>query len=88
MRKTHVLGLAATAFGMVLAACGGEDHAATPQPAPATTDFETFAQSLVIKSTCTTFIPADTNSVDFTFAADQDTAEPRDTTTFTVGCST
>ncbi len=86
MRMTHVVGLVAAIGGMVLVGCD-DNRTISPQPTPTTSDFEAFAQSLVVKSSCDTFIPADTNSVDFTFAADQDTAEPRDVSTVSAGCS-
>ena len=75
----------------LLAACNDSDRSEVKTeapPTPATADFDLYAKSLVENYSCEVKPAAEVNNVTFTFAPDQDTAAPADTSTITAGCTT
>lgn len=72
-----------------IAGCGGDrsaDSAQQPPVTPPTTDFSTYAASLVTTYSCESNPPAETNSIEFSFEADQDTAVAVDTDAVAAQC--
>ena len=75
----------------VLSACGGDGNGgsgSTPPPTGQTTSygFEPYLQQVVQQSSCSNNTPVSTTNVTFQFAADQDTAEPRNLSMVIPGC--
>jgi hypothetical protein len=88
MRK-HLLVIAmGLAGGLMLAGC--KDDGTTVPTAPTVTPsvaFEAFVQGQTEQNTCESTLPAQTNNVDFTFASDQDDADPRDISAVAPACT-
>ena len=89
MRHQLKIGFLGLACSMALGGCKNDNSSAPPSPPPtsSTTSFEGLSFSLVQKSTCDVTAPVDINAVDFSFNADQDTADPRDLTTVATACT-
>jgi hypothetical protein len=90
--RTQVRAVLLSLAGVVsLAGCGGDDNGGgqtpPPPPPPTTQAFEPFVQQQIQQSSCDTLEPASTTATPFTFANDQDTAEPRDVSAVTPGCT-
>jgi hypothetical protein len=89
MRK-HLLVIAmGLGGGLVLAGCHDDGGTTVPTPPTVTPSvaFETFVQTQTEQNTCESTVPAQTNNVDFTFASDQDDADPRDISAVTAACT-
>jgi hypothetical protein len=75
----------------LLAACNDSDRSEVKTeapPTPSSADFDLYAKSLVENYSCEVKPAAEVDFVSFTFASDQDTAPPADTSTITAGCTT
>ena len=93
MRNYGIATAAAAACGLLLAGCSGSDYGSTapptnppPPPPPLTASFEDYTRSLAQVFTCDHVPPNPVGTIAFTFAADQDTAPPRDFTGVTTSC--
>ncbi len=86
MRKHFQICTLGLACGMILAACKDNTHIVPPSAATAGVGFEAFVQNLVGINTCDKSEALDTNGIDFTYASDQDTAQPRDISTVAPAC--
>ena len=87
MRKYLALIAAGSIGGVILAGCHNDQgQPPSPPPAPSATAFEPYAANLVETATCENNAPVETNSIIFSFAADQDTAPPRDVSTTATAC--
>ncbi len=88
MRKYLLVTAIGLAAGLTLAGCNdGGTTVTTPTPVPTSVAFEAFVQNQTEQNTCESTLPAQTNNIDFTFASDQDDADPRDTSTVAPACS-
>ena len=67
---------------------GRTGSGSTPPPTGQTSSygFEPYLQQVVQQSSCNNNTPVSTTNVNFHFAADQDTAEPRDLSRVMPGC--
>jgi hypothetical protein len=73
--------------GFLLAGCHDDDRPPSTPPAPSATGFEAYAVQLIHVSTCESTDPVQTNGIEFSFAADQDTADPRDVSMDAPACT-
>ena len=87
MRKHFQICALGLASGMILAACNDDKHTVPPSTVTAGVGFEAFVQTLVEINTCDKSEPPDTNTSDFTYASDQDSAQPRDLSTVAPACT-
>jgi hypothetical protein len=86
MRKYLTVILGGAVAGFLVAGCH-DDTGNPPTPAaPSATSLETYVHELIQGSTCESTDPVQTNSIEFSFAADQDTADPRDVSTDAPTC--
>lgn len=75
--------------GFLLAGCNDRASTVPPSspPAPSATAFEAYAAEVIQVSTCENTAPVETNNIEFSFAADQDTAAPRDVSGISPACA-
>ncbi|MDP9088999.1 MAG: hypothetical protein M3O26_09705 [Pseudomonadota bacterium] len=88
MRNYSVV-IAVTAVCGFLVACGNDGTSKVPPSSPAApsaTAFETYAAQVIQGSTCENTAPVETSNIEFSFAADQDTAAPRDVSAIAPNC--
>lgn len=87
MRNYLIAG--AAVCGFLVAGCH-DDPGKTPPSSPAApsaTAFEAYAIQVIQVSSCENSAPVETNNIEFSFAADQDTAVPRDVSGIAPACA-
>jgi hypothetical protein len=87
MRKYLTVMMGGAVCGFLIAGCHDDSGNAPTPPAPSATMFESYAQELIQGSTCEKANPVQTNNIAFSFAADQDTADPRDISAIAPACA-
>lgn len=89
MRNYLVVIAVSTVCGFLVAGCNDSTSTVPPSspPAPSATAFETYAVEVIQVSTCENTKPVETNNIEFSFAADQDTAVPRDVSGISPSCA-
>ena len=88
MRNYSVVIAVSTVCGFLIAGCNDGTSTVPPSSpaAPSATAFETYAVQVIQGSTCENTAPVETNKIEFSFAADQDTAVPRDVSAIAASC--
>jgi hypothetical protein len=86
MRKYLTMIAGGAICGLIVAGCHDDTSNPPTPPAPSATGFETYVHELIQGSSCDKSDPVQTNSIEFSFAADQDTADPRDVSAFAPTC--
>jgi hypothetical protein len=86
MRKYVTMFAVGAVGGFLVAGCHDDTSNPPTPPAPSATGLETYVHELIQGSSCDSTDPVQTNSIEFSFAADQDTADPRDVSTIAPTC--
>lgn len=88
MRKDLKVIMGGAVCGLLLVGCHQDNgHPPSTPAAPSSTAFESYATELIQGSTCENTNPVATDNIEFSFAADQDTAVPRDVATIEPTCT-
>jgi hypothetical protein len=88
MRKNFKAIAGGAVCGLLIVGCHQDNgHPSSTPAAPSAAAFESYAGELIQGSTCENINPVATNNIEFSFAADQDTAVPRDVSMIEPTCT-